>query len=106
MKKKLNLLCSFLALLFLFTGCIKDTNFDQAEDIALTSVVDLNLIHFNVDAGSFYDESTSTEILTVRDTTEIRFLDDQEIQDGLIRVDFYFRYINSISRDFLVDFYP
>jgi hypothetical protein len=104
MKKKLNLLYSFLVLLFLFSGCIKDTDFDQAEDIALTPINELNLIHFNVNAGSFYDESTATEILTVRDTTEIRFLDDEEIQDGLKRVDFYFKFTNTIPRDFLVDF--
>jgi hypothetical protein len=104
MKKKLNLLYTFLVLLFLFTGCIKDTDFDQAEAIALTPIIELNLIYFNVGADSFYDESTATEILTVRDTTEIRFYDDEEIQEGLKKVDFYFKFTNSIPKDFLVDF--
>jgi len=104
MKKELNLLYSFLVLLFLFTGCIKDTDFDQAEAIALRPTIELNLIHFNVEAGSFYDQTTATEILTIRDTTEIRFLDDEEIQEGLKKVDFYFKFTNSIPRDFLVDF--
>ena len=104
MKKNLNLLFVFLLLLFFFTGCIKDTDFDQAENIALTPINELNLIYFNIGAESFYDDSTATEILTVRDTTEIRFLDDQEIQEGLRRVDFYFKFTNSIPRDFLVDF--
>jgi hypothetical protein len=104
MKKKIILLYSFLVLLFLLTGCIKDTDFDQAENIVLTPINELNLIYFNVGAESFYDESTATEILTVRDTTEIRFLDDEVIQDGLRRVDFYFKFTNSIPRDFWVDF--
>ena len=104
MKKKTNLLYSFLVLLFLITGCIKDTDLDQADDIALTPINELKLIHFNIAADTSYDETTATEILTVRDTTEIRFLDDQEIQDGLRRVDFYFKFTNSIPRDFDVDF--
>ena len=104
MKKNLYLLCAFLLLLFFFAGCVKDTDFDQAENIALTPINELNLIYFNIGAESFYDDSTATEILTVRDTTEIRFLDDQDIQEGLRRVDFYFKFTNSIPRDFLVDF--
>jgi len=104
MKKKLNLFFSSVLLLLFFTACVKDTDFDQAEDIALTPIVELNLIYFNLDANSFYDETTSTEILTVRDTTEIRFLDDEQIQESLISAEFYFRFTNSIPRDFLVDF--
>ena len=104
MKKKLNLLLSSLVVLFFFTDCVKDTDFDQAEDIALTPIVELNLIHFDVGADSFYDETTSTEILTIRDTTEIRFLDDEDIQESLISAEFYFKFTNSIPRNFLVDF--
>ncbi|PKA83456.1 hypothetical protein ATE92_1611 [Ulvibacter sp. MAR_2010_11] len=92
----------FTSLLFL--SCIKDTDFDQAEDIALTPVVELDLIHFNVVAGDFFDTISNTPRLTVRDTTEIRFLDDAQIQESLLRAEFYFKFTNSISRDFLVDF--
>ena len=88
----------------LLTACVKDTDFDQANDITLTPVVELDLIYFNIDAGEFFDESTGTPILTVSDTTEIRFLDDPEIQESLRRADFYFRFTNSIPRNFNVDF--
>ena len=104
MKKNLNLIFSLLLLLLFFTACVKDTDFDQAENIALTPIVELNLIHFDLGADSFFDETTSTEILTVRDTTEIRFLNDEEIQESLISAEFYFKFTNSIPRDFLVNF--
>lgn len=87
-----------------FTACIKDTDFDQAEDIALTPVIELDLIYFNLEANSFFDTINSTPILTVRDTTEIRFLDDSTLQESLKRAEFYFKFTNSIPRSFQVDF--
>lgn len=88
----------------LFTACIKDTDFDQTEDIALTPVMELNLIYFNLSANRFFDTINSNPILTVRDTTEIRFLDDNSLQEKLKRAEFYFKFTNSIPRNFQVDF--
>lgn len=85
-------------------SCVKDTDFDQAEDVAATPIVELNLIHFDVEANEFFDDVTSTPRLTLSDTTEIRFLDDTEIQESLLRADFLFRFTNSIPRTFVVDF--
>ncbi len=88
----------------LLTACIKDTDFDQAEDIALTPVVELDLIYFNLEAAQFYDSITSNPILTLRDTTVIDFLDDSGLQESLIRAEFFFKFTNSIPRNFQVDF--
>ncbi|MBZ0327530.1 MAG: hypothetical protein K8F54_08010 [Altibacter sp.] len=104
MKKNLTIPFVVVFISLLFFSCIKDTDFDQADDIAVTPVIELNLIHFNVTGGDFFDTITSTPILTLRDTTEIRFLDDQEIQESLKRAEFYFKFTNSIPRDFLVNF--
>ena len=104
MNKNLNLPLWGILLFFLFTACVKDTDFDQANDIILSPVVELDLIHFDLSAGDFYDTTTSTSILTLRDTTELRFLNDEEIRTNLRRAEFYFKFTNSISRNFLVDF--
>lgn len=103
---KTNLLIPFVGtlLLLLTVSCIKDTDFDQADDIAPTPIVELDLIYFNIDAGEFFDETTSTPRLTVTDTTEIRFLDDSSIQESLKRAEFFFRFTNSIEREFQVNF--
>ena len=103
MKKNLNLFFIGAIILFFFVACIKDTDFDQAEDIALTPILEVDFIYFNIDAGQFFDEMSSTEILTIRDTTEIRILNDTEIQESLIRAEFFYRFNNSIPRNFLVD---
>ena len=101
---KPNLTIPILGCLLFFTACIKDTDFDQAYDIGLTPEVELDLIYFNLDAGIFYDTITSTAVLTARDTTDLRFLNDSEIKDNLRRAEFYFEFTNSIPRDFEVDF--
>ncbi len=103
---KKNLLIPTLALFggLLLFSCVKDTDFSQAENVTATPVVELNLIHFNVEAGEFFDDVSNTPRLMLTDTTEIRFLDDTEIQESLLRADFLFRFRNSIPRSFVVDF--
>jgi len=103
---KKNLLLPFIAVLacFVVISCVKDTNFGQAENITLTPVVELDLIFFDIEAGEFFDSITNTSRLTVRDTTEIRFLDDTGVQESLKRAEFLFNFTNSIPRTFQVDF--
>ncbi len=104
MNKTLSLPIFAVCVCLFFTACIKDTDFDQAEDIALTPVVELDLIYFNLRADQFFDTINSNPILTVRDTTEIKFLDDSSLQESLKRAEFYFKFTNSIPRSFQVDF--
>ncbi|MBT0606610.1 hypothetical protein [Aequorivita echinoideorum] len=95
----------FVALCCLFfSACVKDTDFDQADDIVLSPVVELDLIYFNLRASDFVDTVTGNPRLTVTDTTEIEFLDGSFLQENLARAEFYFKFTNSIPRSFEVDF--
>jgi hypothetical protein len=104
MNKYLSLFLMVICVCLFFTACIKDTDFDQAEDIALTPVVELDLIYFNLRASDFFDTITATPRLTLRDTTKIKFLDDSTLQESLKRAEFYFKFTNSIPRTFQVNF--
>jgi hypothetical protein len=104
MKKNLFLPFLVVSTCLLFMACVRDTDFDQANDIVLTPVVELDLIYFTIEAGDFFDETTNTPILTLTDTTDIRFLDDTEVQENLRRAEFYFKFTNSIPREFQIDF--
>lgn len=104
MNRTITVYIAFVLLCICFTGCIKDTDFDQTENIVVDPVFELNLIHFNLDARQFYDSINSTPILTVRDTTKLKFLDDPTLHENLIRAEFYFKFTNSIPRQFNVDF--
>lgn len=100
-----NLLPLSVGVLFsmLLFSCVRDTDFGQAEEVTLTPTVELNLIHFDLDAGEFFDTNTGLPRLSVSDTVEIRFLDDVETQESLVRADFEFEFTNSIPRTFDVD---
>ncbi|MEM7186552.1 MAG: hypothetical protein AAF466_07820 [Bacteroidota bacterium] len=103
---KTNLLLPFIGILasVMLFSCVKDTDFSQAENVTLRPVVELDLIYFNAEAQDFFDPVTNTSILTISDTTEIRFLDDTGVQESLIRAEFLFDFTNSIPRTFQVEF--
>ena len=103
---KLNLWFPFSMILCFGTlfSCVKDTDFEQAEEIALTPVVELDLIFFTLTPIDFFNVSAQTPRLTVVDTTEIKFLDDSGIQENLKRAEFLFSFTNSIPRPFAVEF--
>lgn len=101
-----NLLTPFLTVLccLIMAACVRDTDLDQASDITATPVVELNLVFFDLQPNDFFDTITNAPRLTVTDTTEIPFLNDTGTQESLLRAEFLFRFTNSISRDFIVDF--
>jgi hypothetical protein len=104
---KTNSAYSYLGIFFLIvflSACVKDTDFDQASDIALNPIVELDLIYFDLPAIRFFDTIASSPILTVTDTTALPFLNDQVIISSLIRAEFYFKVTNSIQREFQVVF--
>jgi hypothetical protein len=104
---KTNSAYSYLGVLFLIaflSACVKDTDFDQANDIIVPPIVELDLIYFDLPAITFYDTIASSPILTVNDTTALPFLNDEEIHRNLKRAEFYYKVTNSIQREFQVVF--
>ncbi len=103
---KTNLSVPLLVILvsILLTACVKDTDFDEADNIALTPVVELDLIYFILTANDFFDADTSNPRLTVSDTTELPFLEESFAQENLKRADFFFKFTNSIPRNFDINF--
>ena len=93
-----------LSCCLIFTSCVKDTDFDQSEEIILSPIVEFDAVYFNLPANRFIDSITFNPILTVIDTTQIKFLDGELLQENLKRLEFYFKFTNSIPRNFQVDF--
>lgn len=92
-------LAFFVVFCALFS-CVKDTDFDQANAIALTPVYELDLVYFTVDAPDFEFSGELGGAYRVTDTTDVRFLDDSFTVDVLKRAEVYFRINNSIPRTF------
>tara|TARA_B100000795_G_scaffold91023_1_gene66313 strand:- start:10569 stop:11120 length:552 start_codon:yes stop_codon:yes gene_type:complete len=101
--KKAKLFISLFSLMF-FLSCFEGTDFEQANDVLLTPEIELDLIYFNIEASQFYNPSTSTEILVLKDTTDLDFLGGRDINNILKKADFLFQFTNSIPREFDVSF--
>ncbi|MCH2194123.1 hypothetical protein [Kordia sp.] len=86
----------------LFASCVKDVDFDQAEDIAISPVVESSLIFFDFEAAQF-SEPTGTEIVVEGDDLELDLFNDQFFRDNLTKVEFFFEVTNSIDRNFRAD---
>ena len=102
MKKNLYLLFLFTVIAFLFSACVKDTDFNQTDDIALTTVLELDFIFFNINSQNFTDLGINNTI--VSDTTDLDFLDSGIVSENIIRADFYFRNTNSFPVSFLAQY--
>ena len=104
-----NFILKFLGLfLVLITmgSCVKDTDFDQFDQTLLEPVIDLNLVFWDLEAPAFNNTSGNLPLGTVRDTTEIRFLDDPDTQDSVVRAEFLFEFENSSDSGYevVIDF--
>ncbi|MDT0684863.1 hypothetical protein [Autumnicola psychrophila] len=100
--KKIAILINVTILCFgVFTGCVKDVDFSQANDIVLSPDIQSNLVLYSVGEADFVDPVTKDIHTVIRDTVRLEFLDDDYIQNDLNSVEFYFRNINTFPQAFV-----
>ena len=102
MKKKIYLLFSIVILSLFFTACIKDTDFDQTDDIVVSPVFEVDFLFFNVSSENF--SANGINNLVVSDTTDFNFLNDDFIIDNLEKAEFFFKNTNSFPIEFNTQF--
>ena len=98
MKNKIHLFLLFTALISLLMACVKDTDFNQTDDILITPTVALDFLLFNLSSESFSEIGVAN--LVVSDTTFFKFLNEDFTVDNLIKADFYFKNTNSFPIQF------
>lgn len=89
-----------LAILPILSGCVKDIDFYQAEEISLSPDLQVDLLIYNVEEEYFGDEVDQDFKTVIRDTVRLEFLDDAYIQDDLSQVEFSFKHKNAFSQSF------
>ena len=102
MKNNLHLLFLIAVIIFFFSACVKDTDFDQTDDIVLETVLELDFIFFDINSQNFTDLGVNNTIIS--DTTNLDFLGSEAASENIIRVDFYFRNTNSFPVTFLAQY--
>jgi len=93
---------SIVPVLLFFTACIKDTDFNQTDDIVISPVFELDFLFFNVSSENFSANGINNLIVT--DTTDFNFLNDQFIIDNLEKAEFFFKNTNSFPIEFNTQF--
>lgn len=104
MNKPIYLLFWSALMMVCFTSCVKDTDFDQADNILLTPVLELDFIHFTLDQSDYFNPNTGQQRLIVTDTSDLNFLNESFVREDLIRAEFLFKFENSAAIDFITEF--
>ncbi|MGY5848990.1 hypothetical protein [Salegentibacter sp. F14] len=92
------ILCLFCSVVL--TGCIKDIDLDQADEISLSPDIDVDLLIYEINQDYFYQSENSVFQPVIRDTVRLEFLDDDYIQKDLTEVELYFKHVNTFSQSF------
>lgn len=86
---------AFLTLLLISFSCVKDVDLDQYEEIVLSPEAAIDLVFFTITSDDFSGDPAGET--TARDETRLEFLDDEYIQNNLVRADFNFRFTNTFQ---------
>jgi hypothetical protein len=87
---------AFLPLLFLLFSCVKDVDLDQIDEVVIPPTAAIDLVFFDLEASDLKDTSSGAKVAS--DDTRLEFLDDDYIQDGLMRADFIFKFVNTFQQ--------
>lgn len=88
--------------LLITASCVKDVDFEQAENLAISPVLESSLIFFNFSAPEF-QEPTGTALVIEQDELELDFFNEEFIRDNLVKAEFFFEVTSSIDRTFHIE---
>ncbi|HEA30745.1 MAG TPA: hypothetical protein ENH91_12280 [Leeuwenhoekiella sp.] len=91
---------SVLCVMLLAVGCVKDQDFDQGDEIAITPDIETDLVYLQLTQDNFVNSVGEAEVSFVSQTTNLNFLREGFIQNDLSRIDFTFATKNSFKQSF------
>lgn len=101
LKQILKFAFAFCVLQFM-SSCVKDVDFEQADNLSVTPVLEASLIFFE-EAAPRFSTTTSGENVTIIDSTDVTIFNDDFVVDNLTRAEFLFETTNSIDRTFTTE---
>lgn len=98
---KPRILLHVLAVCIIAISCVKDVDFDQAEEVYLENEFVTDLVYFNLTTSNFVDVDNDVVVnSTVTESTNLEFLDDQFIQENLVELAIEMEYQNTFQQSF------
>ena len=99
LKSKVISILQLIIVIATITSCVKDVDFDQADNILLTPVLASSILYTEVEASRFSENGMEIEI--VRDSIDnIEIFRDEFVKDNLVKVELSFEAANTINRTF------
>ena len=82
--------------LVLFVSCVNDVDFDQADNLQLSPVIESNVFYGTIPASNF-QSSSGSPITVVQDYYDVELFDDEFVVDNLTKAEIFFEFTNSIA---------
>ena len=98
MKKVKNL--SFLFFILLISSCVKNVDFDQADDFSAEPEYIASLVYFKIPAVNFLDTNNVELNTPLDEITEIEIFQESYIQDNLVQLKIDYEIDNPYDRVF------
>lgn len=86
------------AVLLCTLSCVSDIDFEKTDEIVLAPRVDADLVFFTIDNTDFDTGELIDLQITVRDTTQLEFLNDDVTQENLKEVELRYKVENTFGQ--------
>lgn len=94
----------FIGLLMSLTSCVTDSDFSSTDNKLPTQKIDSNLIVTTLEASNFVETDERKEVVVLTDTMLLEGMSSEFYLGQLIKTQLSFKFINTLDRDFKVDF--
>ncbi|MCF8714032.1 hypothetical protein JM658_04255 [Joostella atrarenae] len=93
--------CLLILSSFLLFSCVKDVDFNQAEELEIEPSVAVSLLYFDLQASRIgLIPNNDVNRRTVQDTTKLDIFSEPFLEENLEEATLTFEFTNSIPRDF------
>lgn len=94
---------SYIFFLILFTACVSEVDFDQANDLSNQPTYVASLAHFTFDQHKFLDNS-GNEVHIISDAAPVKLETSSLVQNNLTKVKVQFNVSNQFNRTMVLTF--
>lgn len=88
-----------LVFIIIMSSCVKDVDVQQARNIVIPPTAAVDIVYFTLAPSDFFPSPVDTAVVA-DDEVRLEFLDDEYVQNSLIRADYNFVFSNSFAQDF------
>ncbi|QLE00567.1 hypothetical protein HX109_02940 [Galbibacter sp. BG1] len=97
---KLFKLFSLSVILLLMASCVRDVDFDQADEFAIEPVVEVSILYFDLKASTLGEITNNDLGGEIEETTRLDLFSDPFVEENLMEATFTFEFTNTIQRAF------